>query len=93
MNFLCILDQEFIDCNETFECYEMKFPVMIERKYNLKKGILSYSGKYLFADNGQKIMEIKCGSNTSSIFYGNNVIAGYYNKIFLKILLDCWFIY
>lgn len=76
MIFLFILDQEFIDCNEILECFEMKFPVMIERKYNLKKGIMSYCGKYLFVDNGQKIMEIKCVSNSNSIFYGNYVIAG-----------------
>lgn len=81
--FKCILGQEFIDNNEISECFEMKFPVMIEKKYNLKKGMLYYYGKYLFTENGQKIMEIKCAANSNTIFYGNYVIAGYLD-IFIK---------
>ena len=49
---------------------------MVEKKYVLPKGDQIHRAKFIFVENGQKIMDIKCSSNTKTIFYGDTVIEG-----------------
>jgi hypothetical protein len=56
---------------------------LIEKKYSIQKGSLFHRGKYIVAEEGQKIMEIKCSSNNKSIFYGNSLLEGLKTLILL----------
>ena len=86
------IEKEFLEIKGFSECYNITIPVLIEKKYALKKAkesakkeeesVLVHRGKFLVLDQGQKIMEIKCVSNNRTVFYGNNLIEGkHLNKI------------
>ena len=71
-----MIEKEFLEGKGFNECYNISFPVLIEKKYAFQKGGLFHRGKYVISDEGQKIMEIKCVSNNRTVFYGNSLIEG-----------------
>jgi len=60
---------------------------LVEKKYVLPKGDQIHRAKLFFIENGQKIMEIKCSSNSKSIFYGDIVMEGIHFDLYIKIAI------
>lgn len=77
-SIIYLLDKSFSDNKESLRCYDISFPIMIEKKYNnsSQKGNLVHRAKYIFSENGDKIFEIKCMSNHNTIFWGQQVLSG-----------------
>lgn len=70
--------------NEPAECMEISILTLFDQNAPKKIAIDQDKNYYLqpfyfiFTEQGQKIMELKCISNNRSIFYGDIMLAGFF---------------
>lgn len=83
-----VLEKGLLEGKESLECFDISIPMLSEKKYAVSKGTL-HRGKYLVAEKGQKIMEIKSVANNKTVFYGNSLLEGSncFNGIMKEILV------